>query len=345
MAEDIILSFTSHGNRLAFVHHVLKNVVKIPFKKICLTIYKDDLLLLNKNKEAMNIIRRNNVEILTAQLNLKNHLKYYYTMLKYPYEVIMIIDDDMEYSQYFFDSLFKLFHQHPYCCCGHRGFFIYNYDETLPFTVSMVLNKEVYAVVEGVNGVIFPKGFGSDIEQYLEIIQSDECILKNDDLFLGWLKIAKGVKSIVDRQRKDTVDLGRNLQTSRIEPSYAINYVRNGLSKRCVELLFTDYLFMKYLMKRNYNWRPVNLLSDEISDNMLSISNTDVINIDSGPNDIANLGNDYKNNTCEYTIYVNNKHVMRELISYHQQYGISKKYVIARDRNGNIVGAIINKRV
>lgn len=103
---DAIISLTSHTKeRLKNVGYFLyHSVLKYNYNvKVVLTLYKDDIP--NIPDDLKLLITSNSVELITADVNLTCHLKYFYTMQKYKDIPIITIDDDSIYPRYMIPDL------------------------------------------------------------------------------------------------------------------------------------------------------------------------------------------------------------------------------------------------
>lgn len=95
--EKVIVSLTSYGNRMKYVPKVIFSILNGTYKSIhiVLTLYKDDVKFIPK--ELKILIDNDIIELITAEENLRPHLKYFYVMKKYKTVPIITIDDDNIY--------------------------------------------------------------------------------------------------------------------------------------------------------------------------------------------------------------------------------------------------------
>lgn len=199
---DVIVSLTTWKPRLLNGHleEVLSSILmqKTPLKiKIVLTIYKDDIKYINNKLNTF--LKKNNVEVIEAEKNLRPHLKYFYTMQKYRNLPIITIDDDCVYENRLVNDLYVNYLKNPNVILAKRVHKI-TYDD---FGKAKKYNEWIYECRDvtypsfdlcatGVGGVLYPP----DI---LKI--SDECIedinksLTTDDLYLRFRETNLGIKT------------------------------------------------------------------------------------------------------------------------------------------------------
>ena len=102
----IIVSMTSHGQRLQFIDSTLKSILKQKMQAdlITVTLTKEDQDELST--KIRDFLTKNNIEIIIADEDLHSHEKYYYAMKKYPNDIIITIDDDIEYNNKLIENEF-----------------------------------------------------------------------------------------------------------------------------------------------------------------------------------------------------------------------------------------------
>lgn len=109
----IIVSLTSFGKRLNTLNLIIDSILNgnlLP-NKIVLTLYYKDLKLISKN--IYDYLKQNNIELITVHIDIKPHKKYFYVMQKYPYDIIITIDDDIIYEKNTVELLYKSYLKYP----------------------------------------------------------------------------------------------------------------------------------------------------------------------------------------------------------------------------------------
>ena len=79
--------------------------------KIVLTLYYKDIKFIPKN--IHDYLTKNNIEIIIVNMDIKPHKKYFYVMQKYPYDIIITIDDDIIYEKNTVELLYKSYLKYP----------------------------------------------------------------------------------------------------------------------------------------------------------------------------------------------------------------------------------------
>ena len=239
MEDFPIISLTSYGKRLLYIHRVCIDMIKQPIKKIVLTVYKDDLRYLVSNGEMMQLIQKGYVEVILSHFNLKNHLKYYVTMNQYPNDIIITIDDDRIYPKDFVDILMSSHRKMPECVISNCCVFFDPHKEIIHFRYTdrvFDTNSHKDAMAEGFAGILYPPNFGKNLQKYYPLIKSDNAILKNDDIFLHYYELNEGYEvcftghPITYREIRDVIDA--ETQSSKT------NYIKGGDAEKCRQLLF-----------------------------------------------------------------------------------------------------------
>ena len=109
----IIVSLTSFKKRLNTIDKVLNSILNGTLKpnKIVLTIYKKDILYISK--KIKKYITQKKIILLIVDMDIKSHKKYFYVMQKYPYDIIITIDDDIIYEKNTIEILYKSYLKYP----------------------------------------------------------------------------------------------------------------------------------------------------------------------------------------------------------------------------------------
>ena len=199
---DFVVSMTTYKPRLQksnIVDHVkslLMQDTKLNFKFV-ITLYKDDLQYVPA--ELMYMLRSyKNMELIVAKENLRPHLKYFYTMLKYRDVPIITVDDDVRYENNLFQKLYDNYQKYPNCVSARRVHKIrYNYSGA-----AINYNAWIYEykrnsgpsmdlLATGVGGVLYPPNILKMDEKEIDIIKN--LALTADDIYLRYRENQLGV--------------------------------------------------------------------------------------------------------------------------------------------------------
>ena len=105
---------TSYKKRIKTIDKVLNSILNgtlIPDKIVLTLYYKDTIYISNSINEYLN---KNKISIIIVNIDIKSHKKYFYTMQKYPYDIIITIDDDIIYENNTVEILYKNFLKYPH---------------------------------------------------------------------------------------------------------------------------------------------------------------------------------------------------------------------------------------
>jgi hypothetical protein len=104
---------TSFKKRLLTIDKVINSILNgtlIP-NKIVLTLYYKDIEFISK--EIDNYLIKNKISLIIVNMDIKPHKKYFYVMQKYPYDIIITIDDDIIYENNTIEILYKNYIKYP----------------------------------------------------------------------------------------------------------------------------------------------------------------------------------------------------------------------------------------
>ena len=100
--KRLIISFTSYPARIKYVKNVLRALYAQTLQpdKILLWLAKEQFPNLEKDlpEELQDDLRQNKFELRWCD-NLGTHKKYFYAMQEFPEDIIVTVDDDVEYDK------------------------------------------------------------------------------------------------------------------------------------------------------------------------------------------------------------------------------------------------------
>lgn len=196
--KKIIVSLTSFPARIDMVHMTIRSIFNQTLKP-------DMIILWLSDEEFVERIIPKELQVMTEIglniewcKNIKSHKKYYYTMLKYPEDIVVTFDDDIIYPENYLENLYKKYLKYEDCIIcnqGHKmlfddenGFLDYKKWETPLFYG--VKKPEKYLMPVGCGGVLYPPGSLHDEVFNLESMR--ETALLVDDLWLKFMGLKKG---------------------------------------------------------------------------------------------------------------------------------------------------------
>lgn len=191
----VVVSLTSHTReRLAMLPYFLYRSIlqyRLDYAQIVLTLYKDDLQYIPDR--LRDLVDVGLVELITAPVNLRCHLKYFYAMKKYRDVPIITIDDDSVYPPQMIPDLLAAMEKYPGCIIGRSGCLL---DVNKTYTQNFCINSGVDNIskwnghadeprmdlnVEGYGGILYPPDILKVSDDYIpEILETPRA----DDIYL-----------------------------------------------------------------------------------------------------------------------------------------------------------------
>lgn len=197
-AEKAIISLTSWKARINTVGKTIFNLYKMcPGFHIVLCLYEGEF----PNREndlpldLSLLVQNNKLELLWCKENLRPHLKYYYTMLKYKDTPIITVDDDGLYSKESIEALMNLYKKNKKSViCNRAHLILTSNGQILPYNKwKWVIKKSAdnrHIFPTGVGGVLYPPNI-LDVEN-ININELKQCLLA-DDIYLKVLENRKSI--------------------------------------------------------------------------------------------------------------------------------------------------------
>ena len=202
----VIASFTSHRKRLKIkainqmVDSLLNQTIK-PYK-IILTLYINDINYINSYLKSL--IENDILELLISYEDIKPHKKYFYVMQKFRDYPIITFDDDIIYENTTIESLINSYIIYPNLISArrvHKMLFKKNNNTTkklLPYRkwiqeYNKELNPSFDLFATNGAGSLFPPNILNITNDLLKEIYK---IINADDIYLKYLEIKKGIKTV-----------------------------------------------------------------------------------------------------------------------------------------------------
>lgn len=219
-----IVSLKSFGERLIkesplAVESILNNTI-LP-DKICIIIDnvdKDNVPELFNNHEL--------IEVIYSDCDIKAHGKYYYTMLKYPNDVIITIDDDVIYPDTFIEDCINAYNSFPEVINASRVHKIKYTSYLFPYRLWEWESKETGPSYDlfftGVGGVVYPPNIFNKEDLNLSVIKE---YLFADDILLNYLCRKHRIKVRRFNMQKENIDI--NIVKNKIKLSTLNIILRN----------------------------------------------------------------------------------------------------------------------
>ena len=186
--KKLIVALTSYRQRFDKLNLVLESILNNTMKpsKIVLSIYKEDIVFLTKQLKCM--LKKNNIELIVTDIDLKSHKKYFYVMKKYRDYAIITIDDDIIYTKDLIESLYNSYLKYPNCIHARRVHKIqFKNNRILPYEkwikqYTLEFNPSFYLFPTSGGGTLFPPNIlnisDSNLDEIYKCITADDIYLK-----------------------------------------------------------------------------------------------------------------------------------------------------------------------
>lgn len=191
MNGDFIVSLASYSKRINTLHICLESIFSQTLMPQKIILYLDNSVQSDALPIEISSFIDKGLDIVFVNDTIASHNKYYYTLKKYPDNIVITVDDDVIYDKYTFYNLMQTHQKYPHSVCATRVTYItfdgndkvnsYNkwiseYDKIL------YPSKRLIAV--GVGGILYPPHIFPD--EVFNKTNIKNLALTADDI---WLKI------------------------------------------------------------------------------------------------------------------------------------------------------------
>ena len=164
--DSVIISLTSYGKRLYTVHNTIKSLLCQTYPPDKIILYLGEDVLESEVPKELNDLKRYGVQIEFVKGNLRPHKKYFYAIQSFPNALVVTVDDDLIYPEYFLELLIKEHLKYPNAVIAARVHIIRfdDNDQILPYMqweyeadVSKKNESFMYLATGGA-GALYPPG-------------------------------------------------------------------------------------------------------------------------------------------------------------------------------------------
>lgn len=191
--EDIVVSLTTHGDRLNTVHITIASILKGNILPAKIILWLDDDKLFNLIPKELSELCSKGLEIKKTN-NYGPHTKYYPYIAMGDFDHLLVTaDDDIIYPVFWLENLIKENVKYPNSICCYRAHFILFDDENTfskytKWHQCINNRKASYRYfATGVSGVIYPKAFQKNLadagDSFLNICRNQ------DDVWLHFMAV------------------------------------------------------------------------------------------------------------------------------------------------------------
>lgn len=254
--KKIIISLTTHPGRIELVYKTIHSM-------FCQTESPDKILLWLSKEQFLNLELPDNLvklqelglEILFCE-DLKPHKKYYYTMQRYPDDIIITIDDDVIYSPKLIECLMQSYYRHPGAISAARAHRVREENgEIAPYETwyknytKLCDTEEMDLVAIGCGGILYPPHCLDNGILFTKQLIMENCLFQ-DDLWLKLNELICGVPVVRIRENLHSLDVMEARETAlyltrnTTENDLALDNL-NKLSLSMYGKRLSDYIFEK----------------------------------------------------------------------------------------------------
>ena len=196
----IIVSLTSYPKRIHIVHKVIDCMLQQTLKADMIILWLAENEFPGKESSLPKTLLEQKNQGLTIRWceDLKPHKKYLYAMKQYPNDIIITVDDDVNYDKYLIERLFKMHIHFPEAVIAGKVHYItiessgvirpYNEWILTCNLIKGIPSMDLFAVGSG--GILYPPYcMDSELLNKNKII---EYSLYVDDVWLKFMQILKG---------------------------------------------------------------------------------------------------------------------------------------------------------
>ena len=208
--EPVIVSLTSHPGRIGTVHICIESLLKQKYmpEKVLLWLSKEQFPYQNGDlPEELLLLQKNSIfEIRWVEDDLKPHKKYLYAMQEYPNLPVIIVDDDVIYSESLVEKLMDSYNKFPDCIsCMRANLMMFRSNGALRTYGGWLMGYRVLLDIPsyqllptGVGGVLYPPH--SIPKEAFNISAIKETCLFTDDLWLKIFAVHNGYRTVFPQE-------------------------------------------------------------------------------------------------------------------------------------------------
>lgn len=202
LANDVIVSLTSFPGRIDKLWIVIETLLRQTYKpeKIILWLAESQFDSVTDLPLKLQRQVKRGLEIRFCE-DLKSHKKYYYTMVNYPNNIVITVDDDTFYPENLVENLFLTSRKFPKSICCNLGHTMtFNSDGQIApynnwsFGANDSKTPSDFLVPIGCEGILYPpKSLNKNV---FDKIQIKELCPLADDLWLKAMATLNGTKAV-----------------------------------------------------------------------------------------------------------------------------------------------------
>lgn len=248
--QKIIVALTSYPNRIQIVHNVIHSLWQ---QKRCadeIVLYLSSMEFPNKEenlpKELLEMMGKNGFRIEWVKGNLKSHKKYYNALRQYGNDIVITVDDDIEYADTLIYDLMESYERFPHAISARRARIMLKkadslevYHEWDSYVGQYAASPRMDLCAIGAGGILYPPHSATstwfDRDKIVQLAENQ------DDLWLKYQELLNGIPVVYwEPTQKD-----QPIESAK-ESALTVKNVQQGENDSCIERISED-------MKQNHS--------------------------------------------------------------------------------------------
>ncbi len=259
-SRRIIVSLTSYPARIAGIAQMLESIYSQTRKADKIVLWLAEEQFPNKDDDLPDDLRKlqseDKLEVRWCD-DLKPHKKYFYALQEFTDDVVVTIDDDLQYPPYMLENLYMSYLQYPEAVSAVRTHWMVISDkgQLIPYrywmkeTVACLYRPKMQLFATGGAGTLYPPGIYDD--KWFDKDKMVDMCLWADDIWLKLIEIMSGVPVVAAMPCEDlrylpgsqevglyhkNVDADQNdVQLQKIDEWLSPKYGDNILARKILE--------------------------------------------------------------------------------------------------------------
>lgn len=202
--NDLIVSLTSYSKRMNYIHNTIKSLIEqseIP-DRIILWLAEEEFPGREKDfpSELLECMGQG-LEVRWCE-NLRSHKKYFYTMMQFPENIVITVDDDVIYDDKTVSYLYKSYLKFPDSISANRVH-VMGFDTERKISEYVQWPQETEQIMQEPNLALFFTGVGGVLypphclhKEVFNIRMLEKNCPTTDDIWLKMMSVLNGTKTV-----------------------------------------------------------------------------------------------------------------------------------------------------
>lgn len=206
--KEVIISLTSHGKRIEEVWMSIESIMQQTAKANKIILWLDEKEKLNNLPYSLKIQMKRGLEVRIYKPDIRSYKKLIPTLLEFPNDIIITIDDDIIYDFNLIEKLIRSYSENPsYIHAARTHVMTFDNDGNLKNYadwrwMNSLAEKNSHLFFTGVGGVLYPP-HSLDQEVFNEEVFT-KIAPTADDVWFNAMALKKGTPIKKIKTRTDT---------------------------------------------------------------------------------------------------------------------------------------------